>query len=284
MRVKLKRLEMAGERRLESHRRRVEAALRSALGARTGAPAAIHQAMRYSVLSGGKRLRPLLCLLACEAVGGRAHDALPAACGLELLHTYSLIHDDLPAMDDAATRRGRASSHRKFGEATAILTGDALLTLAFAYLARGPHPERQLRVVQDVARWAGTQGLIGGQVLDLRWQNGNGHRLRLPVLDQIASRKTAALIGVSVRAGAIVGGASAKQLRSLTRYGTAVGMTFQMVDDLLDGEGYACALGREAARRRAGTFVARADRAVGPLGRRGEPLRRLAHDLLERSV
>ncbi|MBI4355593.1 MAG: polyprenyl synthetase family protein [Candidatus Omnitrophica bacterium] len=274
---------------LERYRLRIDRALVVAIAERHGAPAAIHEAMRYSVMGGGKRLRPILCLLACEAVGGRSSAALDTACGLELIHTYSLIHDDLPAMDDAATRRGRASSHRKFGEATAILAGDALLTLAFELIARGRHPARSLRVVREVARWAGTQGLIGGQVLDLRSQNG--HRLlappaagRVPVLDAIAARKTAALMCVSVRAGAIVGGASDAQLRALSRYGEAVGMTFQMVDDLMDGDGYAAVLGRRGTRDRAASHVRRAERALDLVGPRAGTLRALAHRLLDRKT
>ena len=190
-------------------------------------PAILHTAMRYSVFSGGKRLRPILCLAACEAAGGKMKDALVPACAIELLHTYTLIHDDLPALDDDDLRRGKTTSHKKFGEANAILAGDALLTLAFEWLADYP------ALAKELARAAGSQGTIAGQVEDLSAEGAKPDKKRL---HYIHLHKTAKLIQAAVRMGAIVGKADEKDLTALSVYGEKSGLAFQLMDDVLDEE------------------------------------------------
>ena len=244
-------------------------------------PGEIHRAMRYSVLGEGKRIRPILALASCEAVGGRPAAALPASCALELIHAYSLVHDDLPAMDDDDFRRGRPSCHKKFGEAIGILAGDALLTFAFELLARSSGaPSVALRVVREVAAAIGTRGMIGGQVADVRF-NHNGHT-PAKLIEAINVRKTGALIACSVRVGGLLGGGSGSADRALGRYGERIGLVFQLVDDLLDRDGAVREMGAEAVRRRAERLTEEAEHAVAPLGRRARPLRDLARFILTR--
>jgi geranylgeranyl diphosphate synthase type II len=247
--------------------------------------------MRYCVFSGGKRFRPLLCLGACEAVGHPAQRALPAACATELIHTYSLVHDDLPAMDNADERRGKPSCHRRFGEANAILAGDALLTLAFGLLSRngiprlrsGCRPERSrmdgtpnaLAIIRTLGQAGGTEGLIGGQVLDLERGTGNGEH-GVKHLEDVARRKTAALIMASVVVGGLAAEASVSQLDRLRRYGLDVGLAFQLMDDVHDGEALAQAMGSDAARAKAQRLIARALQQLEPFGARAGVLRHLA--------
>jgi len=201
----------------------------------TDPPKPLHRAMRYSVFAGGKRLRPVLCLLTGRLVGGRDRLLLPAACALEMVHTYSLIHDDLPAMDDDDFRRGKPTAHRKFGEAMAILSGDALLTFAFETItARVRNRDRAARLCQELSRAAGSTGMVGGQVVDVLSEEKKPNR---GLVEEIHKRKTAALIRASVRMGAITGGANLKVLRTLTRFAEAVGLLFQITDDLLDETG-----------------------------------------------
>ncbi|MBI3292606.1 MAG: polyprenyl synthetase family protein, partial [Elusimicrobia bacterium] len=225
---------------LESRRRLVDRALHRALLPTTRRPPVIHRAMRYSVFAGGKRLRSILVIAAAEACGGRPALVMPTACALELLHTYSLIHDDLPAMDNDDLRRGRPTSHRVFGEGIAILAGDALLTLAFQTIAENAkihdvHAAVIPQVLEVVAKGAGTLGMIGGQVVDLemaqrRWSLANPRAQ----VQYIHRHKTAALIQASVLAGALLAGASRKQQQALGLYGERIGMGFQIVDDILD--------------------------------------------------
>ncbi len=237
-------------------------------------PIVLYEAMRYCVLSGGKRFRPLLCLGASEAVGAPTRQALPTACAIELIHTYSLVHDDLPAMDNADERRGQPTCHRKFGEGNAILVGDALLTLAFELLGRNGTPN-SLEIVRTIGQACGTGGLIGGQVLDL--QVISQPRIATErALKEIAERKTAALIASSVVAGALAGGGRGLQLKRLQRFGQGIGLAFQLIDDVHDGEGLAQALGAEAAGAEARRLIARALQDVEPFGKRAELLRHLA--------
>lgn len=253
--------------------------------------------MRYSVLGEGKRIRPILTLAACEAVGGKVSEALYAACALEMIHAYSLVHDDLPAMDDDDFRRGRPSCHKRFGEAVGILTGDALLTYAFELLtcankaeangsassSRSRHgSEAHLRVIREVARAIGTEGMIGGQAADVR-AAGTGTATARQI-ESINARKTGALIGCSVRVGAMLGRANPAQYRALCAYGERIGRVFQLVDDLLDSDGLARRSGREAVRRRAEQLTRSAISALEPLGRRAEPLRALAEFILRREA
>lgn len=223
----------------------VDEALERYLPAQKAYPAVIHEAMRYSLFAGGKRLRPVLALAAAEVVGGDTEKILPAACTLELIHTYSLIHDDLPAMDDDDFRRGRPTCHKKYGEAMAILAGDALLTLAFEVLARGAAdgllPEKEtVRVIAEVGMAAGTTGLVGGQVVDMLSSDTVDHI----TLEYIHSRKTGALYRASVRLGAILSGADEVSLARLTEYAEYLGLAFQIADDILDIRGDASKIGK----------------------------------------
>jgi len=190
-------------------------------------PVSLHTAMRYSVFAGGKRLRPILCKMAFERFGGEGERIYPPACALEMIHTYSLIHDDLPCMDDDDLRRGKPTSHVKFGEAMAILAGDALHAIAFENLAKSG----DIRVVADVARAIGTEGLVGGQVFDLEAEGGVP---TAETLERIHRGKTGALIATSLRAGALIAGASDEDVEKVSIYGEKLGLAFQIIDDILD--------------------------------------------------
>lgn len=196
-------------------------------------PTTIHKAMRYSLFAGGKRMRPALCLAAAEACGGNRKTALPAACAVECIHTYSLIHDDLPAMDNDDFRRGKPTNHKVFGEGIAILAGDALLTQAFEILIQSPAPPRyaHLDMVLELARASGSTGLIAGQVADLE---GEGRDIPLGQLRYIHEKKTSALLCASVRLGGMSANCSPGQLKALTEFGRNVGLAFQVIDDILD--------------------------------------------------
>jgi geranylgeranyl diphosphate synthase, type II len=212
---------------------RINRALDRLLPKASARPATIHDSMRYSVFAGGKRLRPVLCLAAAEACGGREEDALPLACAVECIHTYSLIHDDLPAMDNDDYRRGKLTNHKVYGEGIAVLAGDALLTQAFEIAAqcrgwrRYPHRD----IVLELARAAGSQQLIAGQVADLE---AEGKRVSPAQLRYIHERKTSALLGCSVRLGGMSADCTARQLGALTEFGHDVGLAFQIIDDILD--------------------------------------------------
>jgi geranylgeranyl diphosphate synthase, type II len=204
------------------------------------------EAMRYSLLGGGKRLRPILCLAAAEAVAGEVSQVLPVACALEMIHTYSLIHDDLPAMDDDDLRRGRPTCHKQFDEATAILAGDGLLTAAFLGLAEAAvrQPAQALayaEVIRFIAAASGFQGMVGGQMADLL---AEGQPRTLDQVEAIHSLKTGALLTASVRAGAVLAGGTVEQVEALTRYGEKFGLIFQITDDLLDVEGESGEMGK----------------------------------------
>ena len=216
-------------RRFEKWLRRIEVALGRALPPETRRPAVLHKAMRYSVMSGGKRLRPLLCLAAADAVGGDIRQALKPAVAVELFHTYTLVHDDLPCMDDDDFRRGRPTAHRVFGEANALLAGDALQALAFEVLA-GARPAD--RLVLELARAAGSAGVVGGQVEDLA---ADPEKVDEATVRYIHQHKTADLFGAAVRMGALAGGAPTADLKALAGYARCLGLAFQIVDDVLDG-------------------------------------------------
>jgi geranylgeranyl diphosphate synthase type II len=222
---------------LSSHRKLVDQALDEHLPPATTPPTIIHEAIRYAVLGGGKRVRPILAIAAAEACGADIVPLLPHFAALELIHTYSLVHDDLPALDNDDLRRGRKTTHVVFGEAMGILTGDALLTEAFSWLAR---PPGQLRAVREVAEAVDSKGMIGGQVADL--EGGEG----IERLEFIHKNKTGKLLTASVVLGGILGGGSEEQIEALRRYGAAVGLAFQIVDDLLDQEQTSEELGKTA--------------------------------------
>lgn len=280
---------------------KVEARLDALLPGEDVAPATLHKAMRYSLFAGGKRIRPLLCLQAAKACGGSEEAALNAACALEVLHTYTLIHDDLPCMDNDDLRRGRPTNHKVFGEGIAVLAGDALLTEAFAILARVPGNERYDvgDYVAELAYRTGSLNLVGGQVLDLE---GEGRRLSLDELRAIHKGKTAALLMASVRLGGMSAGCTAEQLEALTDYGHDLGLAFQIIDDILDvistpevmGKSigkdareqkatYPALMGLEAARAEARALTASARAALEVFSaKRREPLLAISDYLLRR--
>ncbi|KAK9164083.1 hypothetical protein Syun_004985 [Stephania yunnanensis] len=200
-------------------------------------PLKIHEAMRYSLLAGGKRVRPALCIAACELVGGEEASAMPAACAVEMIHTMSLIHDDLPCMDNDDLRRGKPTNHKVYGEDVAVLAGDALLALAFEHVAnatRGVSPARIVRAIGELARVIGTEGLVAGQVVDIQSEGLDLGEVGIKELEYIHLHKTAALLEGSVVMGAIVGGGGDEEVEKLRRYARCVGLLFQVVDDILD--------------------------------------------------
>ena len=229
----------------EEDRLAVDAALERLLPAESTRPASIHQAMRYSVFAGGKRIRPILCLETARIFVADVTAALHPACAIEMIHTYSLIHDDLPALDNDDLRRGKPTCHKKFGEAAAILAGDALLTLAFETIsAARVTPSQCVAIVKEVASAAGTvNGMVGGQVADLE---AEGQRVDSEMLEYIHRSKTAALIRASVTAGALCAGAAADDVARLRRFGEIIGWAFQVTDDILDVEESSAALGKTA--------------------------------------
>src|SRR6266851_325589 len=229
----------------EEDRLAVDAALEGLLPQESARPTSIHQAMRYSIFAGGKRIRPILCLETARIFAPDVAAALHPACAIEMIHTYSLIHDDLPALDNDDLRRGKPTCHKKFGEAIAILAGDALLTLAFETLANAPvDPARRVAILSHVAASAGTiNGMVGGQVADLE---AEGRAIEPAELEYIHRSKTAALIRASVVAGAISGGADDENVSRLKRFGETIGWAFQVVDDILDVEESSAALGKTA--------------------------------------
>lgn len=282
---------------LERHTKRIHAALDERLPGEIIPPAILHKAMRYSLFAGGKRLRPILCLAAAEAIGGDFAPAILPAIALEALHTYTLIHDDLPAMDNDDLRRGKPTCHVVFGEATAILAGDALLTLAFEWLAQtqAPPPYHPNQLSLELAHAAGSLGVIGGQVDDLQ---AEGQPPNAERVDSIHRRKTGALLRASVRMGGMAAGANHSALDALTSYGENVGLAFQITDDILNETSSAGALGKsahsdrrrgkmtyisvhgmEAARRRAAQLTKESLAAIQSLPGRTEPLAALARSM-----
>lgn len=267
-------------------------------------PASLHKSMRYSVFAGGKRIRPILMLAACEAVGGDISQAMPAACAMEMIHTYSLIHDDLPAMDDDDFRRGNPTNHKVFGEAVAILAGDALLTEAFILLsntaaASSVPPAALVQVIREISSCAGSRGMVGGQVVDME-SEGNAD-IDLATVQYIHTHKTGALIKASVKAGALLGGADSKEAELITRYGEAIGLAFQIADDILDIEGTTEEIGKDAgsdqargkatypavmgvpeAKKRASELVDIALDALSSFGEKADPLREIATYIVKR--
>jgi geranylgeranyl diphosphate synthase type II len=285
---------------LRAKQKEVDAALGRFLPRESAKPQTIHKAMRYSVFAGGKRLRPILCLAAAEACGGDAQNALAPACATEVMHTYSLIHDDLPCMDDDDLRRGRPTSHKVFGEGMAVLTGDALLTEVFAIIARTPVTRRYgvKEYVEEIAGTGGSRKLIGGQVLDLE---GEGKKLGKRDLVRIHEAKTAALLTASVRLGAMAANATPGKLEALTTFGYNLGLAFQVIDDILDvtqstemlgktagkdeavdKSTYPAVLGLDASRKEAVRLTRKALKALEEFGTKGRRLEQIARYLLER--
>lgn len=221
----------------------IEAALLKELGEETALVPRLAESMEYSLLAGGKRLRPILVMAAADAVGAKGTDFVQAACGIEMIHTYSLIHDDLPAMDNDDYRRGKLTNHKVFGEALAILAGDALLTQAFEVILRqqGVSAEVLVQVLKEMSTAAGPNGMVGGQVIDML---SEGKRISMEELRKMHMGKTGALFRAAIRSGAILGGASAEQLAALTTYADCFGLAFQITDDILDVVGDEAVIGK----------------------------------------
>jgi geranylgeranyl diphosphate synthase type II len=283
-----------------ARQKKVDAALNRFLPPATTRPKTIHQAMRYSIFAGGKRLRPVICLATAEVLRGKIEAALPLACAVECIHTYSLIHDDLPCMDDDDFRRGKPTSHKVYGEGIAVLAGDALLTIAFEIAARCESWPRypHAAIIREIAVAAGSQALVAGQVADLE---GEGKKITPAELRYIHENKTAALIASSIRLGAMSANATPKQLERLTDFGQSLGLAFQVIDDILDvtqtteklGKSagkdiaaqkatYPALLGLEKAKKEADRLTARARAALKPFGKDAAPLEAIADFLLKR--
>ncbi len=285
---------------LKDRSKTVDAALDRLLPRATVKPVTVHQAMRYSLFAGGKRMRPIACLAAAEACGGSVEDALPAACAVECIHTYSLVHDDLPCMDDDDFRRGRPTSHKVYGEGIAVLTGDALLTQAFEILASAREtPRYKTRdLLRELSVAAGSRKLIAGQVADLEGEGKKSTRAELRFIHQ---GKTAAMIVVSLRLGAMSANASPAKLDGLTAFGQNLGLAFQVIDDILDvtqtseklGKSagkdvaaqkttYPALIGLDAARKEARRLTRAAHDSLAPLGAKAALLHAMADYLLDR--
>jgi geranylgeranyl diphosphate synthase type II len=266
-------------------------------------PTTLHESMRYSLMAGGKRIRPILTIAAAEAIGNDPPGLMAAACSLEFIHTYSLIHDDLPAMDNDDFRRGKPTNHKVYGEAMAILAGDALLTMAFDLISRpdlmkGCDPARQVQLIQELAFGSGNLGMVGGQVFDIQAENQD---IDLPALQNIHKHKTGMLIRAAVRMGAIAAGATDRQLDALTGYAEDIGLAFQIADDVLNVTGtreelgknpntdaergkktYPTFYGTDGARKLADECVARAIGRLDSFGPSADPLREIARYITAR--
>ncbi len=278
---------------------RVEAALDAAV--RPGYPQTIYDAMRYSLLAGGKRLRPILCLASCELIGGTIELAMPTACALEMIHTMSLIHDDLPAMDDDDYRRGKLTNHKVYGEDIAILAGDGLLAYSFEYIAtqtQGVSADRVLKAIAHLARAVGADGLVGGQVVDLE---SEGQDITVETLTYIHNHKTGALLEACVICGAVLAGASDAQIEKLSHFAQKIGLAFQIIDDILDITATQAELGKtagkdlqaqkatypklwglEESKHQADKLVAEAKTILAEFGDSARPLQALADYITDR--
>lgn len=288
---------------LEQKRIEVDRFLDIVCPASTTPPTALHESIRYSLIAGGKRVRPILAIAAAEAVGTTPPGIMAIACSLELIHTYSLIHDDLPCMDNDDFRRGKPTNHKVYGEAMATLAGDALLTMAFDLcshpdLMKGCDPTRQVRLIQELAYGSGNRGMVGGQVFDIQAENQD---IDLPTLQTIHKHKTGMLIRAAVRMGAIAGGATDRQLDLLTGYAEDIGLAFQIADDILNVTGtreelgknpntdaergkktYPTFYGVDGARKLADDCIARAIARLDSFGSSADPLRELARYITNR--
>ena len=287
---------------LQDRQKIVEEALEYYLTGEDNIPADIYKAVRYSVFNGGKRIRPILCLAATEAVGGDLGPAIPVACALELIHSYSLIHDDLPAMDDDDFRRGKPTCHKVFGENIAILAGDALLTEAFVLLSHVEKvrlsAERRLAVIQEIAKAAGICGMVGGQALDVLSGKSVSDE---DTLNEIHRRKTGALIVAAVKSGAIIFNARKDKIQALAEYGINVGLAFQVADDILNVEGdrelmgkktgsdaahdkltYPSLLGLDLAKEKLAKYINAAEASLSGFDERARPLLVIARYIMER--
>ena len=288
---------------LQEKRAQVDSALDDYFPEADGLTADLIEAMRYSLFAGGKRLRPILCIAGAEAICGAGNHVLPVACALELIHTYSLIHDDLPLMDDDDLRRGKPTNHKVFGDAIALLAGDGLLTEAFSLMtspdATGQMaPDLLLEAIRMISRAAGPGGMVGGQVVDMQWE---GKKADLETVKFLHSHKTGAMITASVVSGAILSGAEKFQIQSILSYGKKIGLAFQISDDILDVEGdsetmgklagadeekgkttYPSVLGLDESKKIQAELVQDAVQQLKVFGEKAEPLRQIAYYIIER--
>ncbi|MEA3466061.1 MAG: farnesyl diphosphate synthase [Thermodesulfobacteriota bacterium] len=283
-------------------RQQIDDALVELLPDKNQRPTKLHEAMHYSIFAGGKRIRPILMMATCAAVGGEISQVIPTACAMEMIHTYSLIHDDLPAMDDDDFRRGAPTNHKVYGEATAILAGDALLTQAFITLAANDMSidnAIQRRVAHIIASAAGAAGMVGGQVVDME---AEGQHPDLETVNYIHRHKTGALILASIQCGAILGGADKATFAALTTFGESAGLAFQIADDILDIVGdqkqlgkdvgsdqqrgkatYPSVLGLDESKQRMALIHQNALNILAPYGINAEPLRQISEYIINRS-
>ncbi len=293
------------QRYLQEQKERVDSALERYLPKKEELASNLYSAMQHSLFAGGKRIRPILSIASFEAAGGKGERILPFACALEMIHTYSLIHDDLPAIDNDDYRRGKPTCHKVFGEAVALLAGDGLLTEAFGLMTHPHATERSsgnealvLDLISEVAQAAGVSGMVGGQVVDIE---SEGKAVDLPTVQYIHTHKTGAMILASVRVGARLGGAKETLLKALTRYGESLGLSFQIADDILNVEGkaalmgkrtgtdlfkrkatYPSVLGVEESKTRSKELVEMAIDALKQLGPEADPLREIARFIIAR--
>lgn len=284
----------------KSRQAEIEKALNQAVPPANTKPKTIHEAMRYSLFAGGKRLRPILVVAAAESLCGKYQQALPLACAVECIHTYSLVHDDLPCMDDDDLRRGKPTSHKVYGEGMAVLAGDALLTIAFEIATRAESWPRysHAQIIHELAHASGSRALVAGQVADLEHE---GKPITLPQLKYIHENKTAALIASSLRLGAMAANATPAQLKAITEFGQNLGLAFQVIDDILDitqtseklGKSagkdlkaqkatYPALMGLEKAKKEADRLTKKSLSALDPLGKKSETLRAIAGYMLNR--
>ncbi len=251
--------------------------LEQELPAKTQCPPMIHEAMRYAVLGAGKRFRPVLALATAKACGGSPKSALPAAAALELIHAYSLVHDDLPALDNDDFRRGQPSCHKKYGEAMGVLAGDGLLTLAFEWVGRIKPAEAAIKALSELSTAAGTFGMIGGQVADIAVKDRD-----MAMLDYISIHKTGCLIRAAAVIGALSAAASGPVLKSIKKYGECIGLAFQIADDMNDSDGYMKMIPMADAEERVRDLIAQAKKNVRGLGKKADGLMFIANDLVAR--
>lgn len=264
---------------LKKSRDLIDEALDRYLPRSSDEPKIIHKAMRYSVFSGGKRIRPIIVLESCRACGGRISDALIIGSAVEMVHAYSLIHDDLPSMDNDDMRRGKKTSHKVFGEANAILAGDALLTLAFNIIARHLKPATAALAVQELSEAIGTYGMVGGQVIDMAAKE---KKIDAKTQDHINELKTARLFEASASLGAIAAAAPAKSVKAMATFGALMGRAFQIVDDIMDNEGYSELFGKRQAMCKAEAVTARAVAALNIFGNKACRLKEIAYYMTKR--
>lgn len=267
--------------RFNNIRKLIDSNLDRYLPKESAAPKTLHRAMRYSVFSGGKRIRPILALEGCRACGANIKDAVPAACALELVHAYSLIHDDLPAMDDDDYRRGKPACHKKFGEAQGILAGDGLLTLAFNIISKELDKKIVPDIVRELSEAIGTKGMAGGQSLDIETRAKTADR---KMVRQINFLKTAKLFEAAAKLGAICGRASKREIAAMARYGALAGEAFQIIDDILDGDIYSKPSERKKARLEAESLIKNAEAALKIFGNRADVFREIAQYMVNRQV